>query len=157
MKNKILKELYDYGNLEVIKKIILEFNIGRYEKKQEILGSILTKEDRDVIMEIYDCHVNEIDTKETFERVIDKYENNILNTIKRIVQINYMLDKEEDSDEEQKPIVVRYAEYFTKRDIIIKAFNLGLELDLISNLTNFNEYKILSILVKNNIDSYNVE
>ena len=155
MKNKILKELYDYGNLEVIKKIILEFNIGRYEKKQEILGSILTKEDRDVIMEIYDCHVNEIDTKETFERVIDKYENNILNTIKRIVQINYMLDKEEDNDEEQKPIVVRYAEYFTKIDIIIKAFNLGLELDLISNLTNFSEYKILSILMKNNIDTLN--
>jgi len=155
VKNKILKELYDYGNLEVIKKIILEFNIGRYEKKQEILGSILTKEDRDVIMEIYDCHVNEIDTKETFERVIDKYENNILNTIKRIVQINYMLDKEEDNDEEQKPIVVRYAEYFTKIDIIIKAFNLGLELDLISNLTNFSEYKILSILMKNNIDTLN--
>ena len=106
-------------------------------------------------MEICDCHVNEIDTKETFERVIDKYENNILNTIKRIVQINYMLDKEEDSDEEQKPIVVRYAEYFTKRDIIIKAFNLGLELDLISNLTNFSEYKILSILVKHNIDTLN--
>lgn len=155
MKNKILKELYDYGNLEVIKKIILEFNIGKYEKKQEIVGSILTKEDRDVIMEIYDCHVNEIDTKETFERVIDKYENNILNTIKRIVQINYMLDKEEDNNEEQKPIVVRYAEYFTKRDIIIKAFNLGLELDLISNLTNFSEYKILSILVKHNIDALN--
>lgn len=106
-------------------------------------------------MEICDCHVNEIYTKETFERVIDKYENNILNTIKRIVQINYMLDKEEDSDEEQKPIVVRYEEYFTKRDIIIKAFNLGLELDLISNLTNFSEYKILSILVKHNIDTLN--
>lgn len=155
MKNKILKELYDYGNLEVIKKIILEFNIGRYKEKQEVVGSILTKEDADVIMEIYDCHVNEIDTKETFERVIDKYENNILNTIKRIVQINYMLDKEEDNDEEQKPIVVKYAEYFTKKDIIIKAFNLGLELDLISNLTNFSEYKILSILVKNNIDTLN--
>jgi len=35
VKNKILKELYDYGNLEVIKKIILEFNIGRYEKNKK--------------------------------------------------------------------------------------------------------------------------
>ncbi len=153
MKKKYLKELYDYGDLEVIKRIILEFNIGRYKEKQEVVGGILTKEDADVIMEIYNCHVNKIDTKETFEQVIDKYENNILNTIKRIVQINYILDKED--DDEQKPIVVRYAEYFTKRDIIIKAFNLGLELDLISNLTNFSEYKILSILVKNNIDTLN--
>lgn len=153
MKKKYLKELYDYGDLEVIKRIILEFNIGRYKEKQEVVGGILTKEDADVIMEIYNCHVNKIDTKETFEQVIDKYENNILNIIKRIVQINYILDKED--DDEQKPIVVRYAEYFTKRDIIIKAFNLGLELDLISNLTNFSEYKILSILVKNNIDTLN--
>ena len=153
MKKKYLKELYDYGDLEVIKRIILEFNIGRYKEKQEVVGGILTKEDADVIMEIYNCHVNKIDTKETFEQVIDKYENNILNTIKRIVQINYILDKED--DDEQKQIVVRYAEYFTKIDIIIKAFNLGLELDLISNLTNFSEYKILSILVKNNIDTLN--
>lgn len=153
MKKKYLKELYDYGDLEVIKRIILEFNIDRYKEKQEIVDVILTKEDVDVIMGIYDCHINKIDIKETFERIIDKYENNILNTIKRIVQINYILDKEE--GDEQKPIVVRYSEYFTKRDIIIKAFNLGVELDLISNLTNFSEYKILSILLKNNIDTLN--
>lgn len=153
MKKKYLKELYDYGDLEVIKRIILEFNIGRYKEKQEVVDDILTKEDADVIMEIYDCHINKIDIKETFERIIDKYENNILNTIKRIVQINYILDKED--GDEQKPIVVKYAEYFTKRDIIIKAFNLGVELDLISNLTSFSEYQILSILVKNNIDNLN--
>ena len=150
-----IKELYYYGDLEVLKRIILEFNVGRYKEKQAIAGNIFTKEDVDVMIEFCNCNTNEIDTKEAFELIIDKYKNDVFNTIKRIVHVNHILDKE--GNDEQKPIVVRYAEYFTKKDIIIKAYDLGLELDLISKLTDFSEYQILSIIVKNNIDNYSVE